>query len=238
VNGSWKPDSTAADVAAPADYGGKVSFLFGLETANFAGRDFVVGVTSNPISLDSGGHFDLSAATLEFVNGNLAYHDTSGSLIGTNSLAGKTGSITGTGTLSSATQSGQTTETLSVPINATFVLMPNATTTVNLTMTGQLIATSTFSAGIPGDYNQNGVVDEADYVLWRDQLGSGTALPNDDTAGVGNDDYSRWRAHFGQTGSGSGATLSDSGAAVPEASTAALFLIAVIGVVGGGRVRR
>jgi hypothetical protein len=237
VNGSWKPDSTAADVAAAADYGGKVSFLFGFETANFAGRDFVVGVTSNPIALDSGGHFDLSAATLQFVNGNLAYHDTSGSLIGTNSLANNTGSITGTGTLSSTNQSGQTTEKLNIPISATFVLMPNTTTTVNLTLTGQLVATSTFAAGLPGDYNQDGVVDAADYVLWRSQLGSGTSLPNDDTAGVGNDDYTRWRAHFGQTG-GSGAGINASNrAVVPEPCVPALLLIAAAALCNGRRNR-
>ncbi|HEX4415289.1 MAG TPA: hypothetical protein VH107_16775 [Lacipirellulaceae bacterium] len=235
TNGSWKPDSSAADVAASADYGGKVSFLFGLETANFAGRDFVIGVTSGPISLDSGGHFDLSAATLDFVNGNLAYHDSSGQLIGTTNLANKTGSITGTGTLSSITQSGQTTETLNVPINATFVLMPDTSTTVNLTLTGQIVATTTFAAGLPGDYNQNGVVDAADYVLWRDKLGTGTALPNDDTTGVGNDDYARWRAQFGKRAAGSG---SAAGAAVPEASTAALILFAFVGIAGERRFRR
>jgi hypothetical protein len=231
INGNWKPDSTATDIAAPADYGGKVSFLFGIETANFAGRDFVVGVTSGPIALDSGGHFDLSAATLNFANGNLAYHDSLGSLIGTKNLAGNTGSITGTGTLSSTSQSGQITETLNIPINATFVLMPDATTTVNLTMTGQLIATSTFAPGIPGDYNQNGVVDAADYVLWRDQLGSSAALPNDDTTGVGNDDYTRWRSNFGQSGSGGGAALSAS--AVPEPATIMLLLmVTTIGIQG------
>jgi hypothetical protein len=154
-----------------------------------------------------------------------------GSLIGTKNLAGNTGSIAGTGTLSSTSQIGQITETLNIPINATFVLMPDATTTVNLTMTGQLIATSTFAPGIPGDYNQNGVVDAADYVLWRDQLGSSAALPNDDTTGVGNDDYTRWRSNFGQSGSGGGAALSAS--AVPEPATIMLLLmVTTIGIQG------
>ena len=52
------------------------------------------------------------------------------------------------------------------------------------------------AAGLPGDYNQNGTVDAADYVLWRNNLGSGTALANDDTPGVGQDDYTRWRANL------------------------------------------
>lgn len=43
---------------------------------------------------------------------------------------------------------------------------------------------------LPGDYNQNGVVDAADYVVWRNRDGSQSA-------------YSTWRANFGATiGSG------------------------------------
>ena len=34
---------------------------------------------------------------------------------------------------------------------------------------------------LPGDYNQDHVVDAADYTVWRDHLGSATALFNDDT---------------------------------------------------------
>jgi len=73
---------------------------------------------------------------------------------------------------------------------------------------------------LPGDYNQNGTVDAADYTTWRDNLGSPIALPNDDTPGVGQDDYDRWKTNFGQT-SGSG-NLS---AAVPE-PTGLLLLVA------------
>ena len=61
------------------------------------------------------------------------------------------------------------------------------------------------AAGLPGDYNQDHVVNAADYTVWRNNLGSGTALPNDDTAGVGPDDYTRWKTHFGET-SGSGSS--------------------------------
>jgi len=78
-----------------------------------------------------------------------------------------------------------------------------------------------------GDYSQNGIVDAADYTLWRDNLGSGTALPNDDTAGVGPDDYTRWKTNFGLTaGSGSGTSAN---AAVPEPATLVLLTIAAAG---------
>jgi fibronectin-binding autotransporter adhesin len=73
-------------------------------------------------------------------------------------------------------------------------------------------------AGVPGDYNNNGVVDMADYVLWR----NGGPLQNEvaSTGTVDSADYDAWRARFGNT-SGSGAGLQN--AAVPEPSTILLF---------------
>ncbi len=53
-----------------------------------------------------------------------------------------------------------------------------------------------------GDYNNNGVVDAADYVLWRNSLNLNITLPNDSTPGtVTQADYDVWRTHFGQTSS-------------------------------------
>ncbi len=89
---------------------------------------------------------------------------------------------------------------------------------------GSLAGLVTFSSPLPGDYNQNGIVDAADYTVWRNNLGGSTSLPNDDTPGVGQDDYARWRTHFGQTaGNGSGANAN---AAVPEPATLALLMLA------------
>jgi hypothetical protein len=86
---------------------------------------------------------------------------------------------------------------------------------------------------LPGDYNQNGTVDAADYTVWRDHLGSGTTLANDDTPGVDQDDYTRWKDNFGQTsGSGSAAKTN---AAVPEPTTALLMALAVAGVLNRRR---
>jgi len=82
-----------------------------------------------------------------------------------------------------------------------------------------------------GDYNQNGTVDAADFVLWRDNLGSGTSLPNDDTPGVGPDDYTRWRANFGRMAGGTGFASAGAGTAsdvqsssVPEPASVVLIL--------------
>jgi hypothetical protein len=78
---------------------------------------------------------------------------------------------------------------------------------------------------LAGDYNNNGVVDAADYVVWRDDEGTTNVLPNDPLGGtIGQAQYGQWRAHFGQTaGSGSGAT---SNAAVPEPATLVLLMFA------------
>jgi hypothetical protein len=67
---------------------------------------------------------------------------------------------------------------------------------------------SLVGGGAEGDYNDNGIVDAADYVVWRKNLNTGATLPNDDTPGVDQNDYARWRANFGNTGSaGAGETL-------------------------------
>lgn len=70
--------------------------------------------------------------------------------------------------------------------------------------------------GLEGDFNGDGKVDAADYVLWRNNLGDAT-------------NYNLWRSHFGQTlGSGSGL---NSGA-VPEPAVFGLALIAAAAIVG------
>ena len=60
-----------------------------------------------------------------------------------------------------------------------------------------------------GDYNRNGTVDAADYVLWRNtlgQMGIGLAADGDTNGQIDNGDYNVWRAHFGEAALGSGAT--------------------------------
>jgi hypothetical protein len=85
------------------------------------------------------------------------------------------------------------------------------------------------SPGLNGDYNQNGVVDAADYVIWRKTLGlADTGLPAD---GNGNgsvdlDDYNVWRANFGRT---SGSAAGTSVTTVAEPATGQIAGVAVAG---------
>ena len=94
-----------------------------------------------------------------------------------------------------------------------------------------LIGTSA-PVGVPGDYNGNGVVDAADYVLWR----AGGPLQNEvDMPGVVNaQDYVEWRARFGNT-SGSGSSVLNGASAVPEPVSAILGTIALIGLLAVSR---
>jgi Tol biopolymer transport system component len=65
------------------------------------------------------------------------------------------------------------------------------------------------AAALAGDYNGNGVVDAADYTVWRDHLGQAFSLFNENSAAatpglVDAEDYTFWKSHFGET-AGSGA---------------------------------
>jgi hypothetical protein len=49
-----------------------------------------------------------------------------------------------------------------------------------------------------GDYNDDGKVDAADYVVWRENAGTSNVLTNDPLGGtIGQAQYDQWRANFG-----------------------------------------
>jgi hypothetical protein len=78
---------------------------------------------------------------------------------------------------------------------------------------------------IRGDYNQNGTVDAADYIVWRKNEGTSKPLPNDPIDGtIGPAQFDQWRANFGAT-AGSGAGVS-ANASVPEPETLAMPMFA------------
>jgi hypothetical protein len=88
--------------------------------------------------------------------------------------------------------------------------------------------------GQPGDYNKDGTVNAADYVVWRDYQGQAFQLDNE-VSGVTSgmvtpEDYTEWRARFGNT-SASGTSSAVAVAAVPEPESRGCVVIATIGVV-------
>jgi hypothetical protein len=81
------------------------------------------------------------------------------------------------------------------------------------------------------DYNHNGVVDAADYVLWRNANGTSVfpgAAPDGNGDGFVNTlDYDFWRSRFGLAG-GAGSGGSVSSGEVPEPASCLLVLIAAL----------
>jgi hypothetical protein len=82
-------------------------------------------------------------------------------------------------------------------------------------------------AGVAGDYNDDGTVNAADYVVWR----NGGPLMNEvaDPGTISTADYDAWRARFGNS-SGSGVAASLSTAAVPEPNTFVYLVGAMLGL--------
>jgi hypothetical protein len=79
---------------------------------------------------------------------------------------------------------------------------------------------------MPGDYNDDDIVNAADYVVWRKRLGqtvaAGTSADGDGNGVIGQPDLAVWRAAFGNTAGGTG-----SRAAVPEPATGLLLLLGI-----------
>lgn len=95
-------------------------------------------------------------------------------------------------------------------------------TAATLTAAQFLNAMSVIAAN-PGDYNDDGAVNAADYVLWRNSVGTSTVLANDNIGGtIGQNHYQQWRTNFGKTG-GAGAV------AIPEPVTVSLALVGLLG---------
>ncbi|HEX2474849.1 MAG TPA: hypothetical protein VHK01_08890, partial [Lacipirellulaceae bacterium] len=85
-----------------------------------------------------------------------------------------------------------------------------------LVLTGNVEYIGT-APGLAGDYNNDGRVDAADYVVWRKNPGAFGGDPGG---------YNTWRTNFGRT-SGSGASL-DGAAGVPEPMTCGLACLALV----------
>jgi hypothetical protein len=82
-----------------------------------------------------------------------------------------------------------------------------------------LVVASAVPPPLPGDFNNDGTVDAADYITWR--IGLGTTYTDAD--------FDLWRAHFGETNIASGAAASFSSNAVPEPTSLLMLAPALFG---------
>jgi hypothetical protein len=105
----------------------------------------------------------------------------------------------------------------------------NVDTTVNVLDVSTMLAQEFRTK--PGDFNLDGAVDAADYVVWRKSLGSGTMYTQGDANFDGTtdaNDLAVWRNNYGfvrqPLSPGSGASV----ASVPEANALTLFVVAAL----------
>lgn len=99
-----------------------------------------------------------------------------------------------------------------------------------------IVVYDTIAAGVPGDYNNDGAVNAADYTVYRDNLGlSAAALSNRNPAnsGVVNaGDYTFWTANYGSTSAASSFAVS-----IPE-PTGVVLAASLLGGLWLSRGRR
>lgn len=96
----------------------------------------------------------------------------------------------------------------------------------------QVLYVGTAPPDLEGDFNSDGIVDAADYLVWRNNLGQGEWLLNGNGNGDGTidtADYELWKDNYGDTAPGALATAPQS---VPEPSTLAFAIGAVLTLAG------
>lgn len=98
-----------------------------------------------------------------------------------------------------------------------------------------LVATMITETPLLGDFNDNNVVDAADYTIWRNNFGTNFALPNRDPASTGNvsnADYKTWKDNFGLSQPGGGSVAATG---VPEPTS---WVLAAVVLACCGTLRR
>jgi hypothetical protein len=98
-------------------------------------------------------------------------------------------------------------------------------------------STQTYEFGIEGDFNDDGVVNLADYTLWRDNLGATTEAAinfRGNGGGITSADYTLWKTNFGDMAAGASGLVGGSQVPEPEGvwwiAVAAVAMVAYRGV--------
>lgn len=107
-----------------------------------------------------------------------------------------------------------------IPFTYDYVAFRNAVNDWDYVIDNFTVEVFGSNAGLDGDFNDDGTVDAADYVVWRKNNGSP-------------DDYNKWRQNFGA--SSGGGTALGGGAAVPEPASLVLLLVGGLLVLGTRR---
>lgn len=99
----------------------------------------------------------------------------------------------------------------------------------SLLVGGDSVVLQAVGALLAGDYNSDGVVNIADYTVWRDNLGAPAGTLDNDTTGgtIGAAQYDLWKSNFGATLPLAGLSQTT----VPEPSTVMLLLLGAAAVV-------
>jgi hypothetical protein len=112
---------------------------------------------------------------------------------------------------------GDLSATIQIPIDVTFRYTFFEEDDSWIVLEGLIVANRVVEGD--GDYNNNGFVETADYVVWRKFLDTNGPHGDGDNNGTVNDvDYQTWYRQYGQSGMGGGADV------VPEPGTLLMLL--------------
>ena len=117
---------------------------------------------------------------------------------------------------------------LNLAVGGNFGGDPNGTTVFPQYMDVDYVRVWQPQTGLSGDYNGDGQVDAADYIVWRKTLGqSGIGLPADGSGNgsVGPEDYDVWTANLGSSVLPAAAVIA---VQVPEPTTAVPMAVSLM----------